>query len=161
LHQIRFARSSRARYQVYLLENTNSLPSGSPNFAIVPPNLFLWFGRQLHTSGFENLCRGKNVVAEGHRLETANPVFMALGSEQPKRRICPRDEKFDPALPGPKGLIRSYLESNLLGLELQRNILVAHRNTDNLDAANHVASSRLLATYPAPLFDAIRYPMLY
>src|ERR1700733_1800857 len=32
--------SSTARYQVYLLENTNSLPSGSLNFAIVPHTSF-------------------------------------------------------------------------------------------------------------------------
>jgi hypothetical protein len=84
--------SSRAPYQVYLLENTNSLPSGSLNFAIVP-----------HTGA--------------------------------------RDEQFDPPLTRAKRLIGRYLESDLLGVELQRHILVAHGNTDDFDSADHSSSS--------------------
>ena len=40
--------SSTARYQVYLLENTNSLPSGSLNFAIVPHTSF--FGSAVNST---------------------------------------------------------------------------------------------------------------
>jgi hypothetical protein len=70
-------------------------------------------------------------------LKTANPVFLARRREQGKARIGARDEQFDPALTRAKRLIGRYLESNLLGIKLQRYILVAHGNADDFDSADH------------------------
>jgi hypothetical protein len=38
-------------------------------------------------------------------------------------------------------LIGRYLESNLLGVKVQRNVLVANGNTDDFDSADHPFSS--------------------
>jgi hypothetical protein len=67
---------------------------------------------------------------------------MTFGRKQRERSISTRNEQFYPSLPLPKVLIGGYLKSDLLGVKLQRNILVAYRNTDNFDPANHVVSSK-------------------
>jgi hypothetical protein len=129
---------------------TSGLPARKYEFIAIgifefchrPPDLLLRLCRQFHPFGFEERGRGKDVVApKGERLETANPVFVARRREQSKAGIGARDEQFDPALTRAKRLIGRYLESDLLGVKLQRYILVAHGNTDDFDSADHAFSS--------------------
>jgi len=114
-----------------ILEN----PHRSPLFL---PRL----SRQLHALRLHQLCRGENVVApERHRLKSANAVLMPLRREQRNVRIRSRNEQLNPPLALSELLIGRNFEPHLLRVELQRNILIADRDADNLYAANHRETS--------------------
>ena len=81
---------------------------------------------------------------------------MARRSEECKVYIGARNEQLNPSLAGSESLIGGYFESHLLGIELQRSILVADWNADNFDAAYHfVLLVEIPGIYPRKFKDAI------
>src|SRR5260370_41432666 len=62
---------------------------------------------------------------------------MTCWSEQRQAGFRTRYQKFNPALGLREGLVGSDLESQFLGIELQRNVLIANRNAHELDSTNH------------------------
>src|ERR1700722_13741986 len=102
------------------------------------PAIFLRLFFKLHALGLHRLRRSENVVApERNRLKIADAVFMRLRREERQSRFCPGDQQLDPSLLFAKKLVGSHLESQLLGKEFQRNVLIAHRYAHKFESTNH------------------------
>jgi len=103
------------------------------------PDLLLRLFCQFHAFGFEQGCRGEDVVApEGHWLKATDSALVAGRGEEGETYFGAGDEELDPALAGAHGLVGCYFESHLFCVELERDILVADGDADELDSANHV-----------------------
>src|SRR5580700_6724342 len=81
--------------------------------------------RKDHTFAFQYLGRSLHIVApERNRLMAANPCRVAVDRKQHQLRIPSRYPQFNPSLFLIERLVREHTESQLLGIKLNRLILV-------------------------------------
>ncbi len=71
-------------------------------------------------------------------MELADTVFLARGSEEGEAGWRAGDRQLDPTLSVGVGLVGDDFEAEGFGEELQRNILIANGDADELDATNYV-----------------------
>src|ERR1700726_3326382 len=101
------------------------------------PRFLLRLLCKFHSLGFQRLGGGKHVICpERERLKSADPIFKPLRGEQNDLRFGAGNAQFDPALRSER-LVGHYTEAEFFGVELQRAILIASRNTSKFDTTNH------------------------
>ena len=102
------------------------------------PNFGLRLLRERRAFRFQNLRGGEDIIApECDGLKLTDAVFMAFWRVESKSGLGTRNKQFDPSLGRREWLIRNHLETHGCGVKLQRCVLVAHRNADELDPSNH------------------------
>src|SRR5206468_8263686 len=88
-------------------------------------------------------ARAQHVVRhEGNSRERPDPVLLPGWREQGDPGAGSADAQLDPALIVIERLIGDDSKSQFRGVELQRALLVCHRDADELDGLDHVTSSR-------------------
>src|SRR5205807_2954846 len=84
---------------------------------------------------------GDVVTAEHHVHEGADAVLVPFGSEEDHPGVARGRLQLDPSLVA-HGLVGDDLEAELLGVELERNLLVLHGNADQLHL-DHLGPPRM------------------
>jgi hypothetical protein len=127
---------SPARNHELITIGVFELGEGSPNFGLRPL-------RKLDPVRCQLPGGGEYIVApESQGLKGADSILMAWRREEREPGIRARNQKLDPPLAVPHGLIGPDFETEFLGVKLQRGILVANRNAGDLDSSYHVSLLR-------------------
>src|SRR5262249_10322772 len=91
-----------------------------------------------HTLLRELLAGRHHVVGkERDPGEGPDPVLVRIGREELDPGPAPPDAQLDPALVVVEGLVRDHAKAELLGVEVERPLLIRDRHADELDALDH------------------------
>jgi hypothetical protein len=94
--------------------------------------------RELDAFGCQRLRGSKNVVApESQRMKSADAILMARWREEREPGVGARNQKSDPALAVAIRLVGGDFETEFFGIKFQRGMLVANRNSGDLDSSCH------------------------
>src|SRR6266851_4424777 len=92
--------------------------------------------------GLEDFGSGEDVVApKRDGLKLADAPLVTFGRVEGEASLRARDEEFNPALCVRERLVSNHFQSQGLGVELQRNVLIANRNAYKLNSPNHKCPS--------------------
>ena len=102
------------------------------------PGLILRVLRKRHAFGFEYFGGSEDIIApESDGLEFADALLVALRREEGEACFSPRNEQLNPSLGVRKRLVGDNLQSQRLGIEFQRYVLIADGNAYEFNASNH------------------------
>src|SRR6185295_9516243 len=110
----------------------------------VAPGLALGRPLERDAARGELLVGRLDVVATQRAVEeAADAVLVALRREQHEAGVRRADPQLDPALLVVERLVGDHFETELLGVERERGVLVAHGDADEFDAIDHGVSPGL------------------
>jgi len=95
---------------------------------------------KLHALGFQLARRGLDVVAPESDVQLSARPELVAKLKQHHPRIGPGNAEFQPALLFVERLIREQAEAQNIRVKGQRPVLIGHRDTDKLDASDHITS---------------------
>src|SRR5690348_2394645 len=102
------------------------------------PGFLFWGLLELDAARAQVLISLLYVIAEEDDVrKRADPVFLAVRSEQYDFGLAAGDAQFDPALPAVEGLIGENLKAEFLSVEFQRLVLIPDWNADELHCFDH------------------------
>src|SRR6266436_6617513 len=106
------------------------------------PGFILGFFGKGDALGLEDFGSGEDVVApKRDGLKLADAPLVTFGRVEGEASLRARDEEFNPALCVRERLVSNHFQSQCLGVELQRNVLIANRNPYKLNSPNHKCPS--------------------
>ena len=102
------------------------------------PLFILWFLGEGDAFGLQHFGGGEDVVTpEGNGLELADALLVTLGRLKGDARLRSGNEELNPPLRVCERLVGDHFQSQRLGVEVQRNVLIANRNAYELYSPNH------------------------
>src|SRR5579864_2330976 len=102
------------------------------------PRFILGFLDEGDALGLEDLGSGEDVVApECDGLKLADALLVTLRRVEGYACLGTGNEEFNPALRVSERLVSDHFQPQRLGVELQRNVLIANRNAYKLYSPNH------------------------
>src|SRR6266851_9809739 len=106
------------------------------------PGFIIGFFRKGDALGLEDFGSGENVVApKRDGLKLADALLVPLWRVEGYACLSAGNEEFNPALCVRERLVSDHFQSQGLGVELQRNVLIANRNAYKLNSPNHKCPS--------------------